>query len=59
MQRNELWLYGQANAAWALGKLSHFHQGLLDAIAVQAAAMVQVGSLSLRIALLLLATHLQ
>jgi hypothetical protein len=45
--------------AWALGKLSHFHQGLLDAIAVQAAAMVQVGGLSLRIALRLLATHLQ
>ncbi len=31
--------------AWALGKLSHFHQGLLDAIAAQAAAMIHVGSL--------------
>ena len=28
--------------AWALGKLSHHHQGLLDAMAQQATLMVKV-----------------
>ena len=32
----------QANVAWALGKLSHHHQGLLDAMAQQATLMVKV-----------------
>jgi hypothetical protein len=32
----------QANLAWAMGKVSHLHEGLLDAIAEQATAMVQV-----------------
>lgn len=32
----------QANLAWAMGKLSHFNEGLLDAIANQATSMVQV-----------------
>ena len=32
----------QANVAWAVGKLSHFHQGLLDAMAEHAVSMVKV-----------------
>ena len=37
----------QANVAWALGKLSHHHQGLLDAMAQQATLMVKVSHTSL------------
>ena len=38
---------GQANVAWAVGKLSHFHQGLLDAMAKHAISMVKVCALAL------------
>lgn len=33
-----------ANLAWAYGKLGHYHKGLLDAIAKQAASMLEVSS---------------
>ena len=40
--------------AWAVGKLSHFHQGLLDAMAEHAVSMVKVCRSGLSAALWLL-----
>lgn len=40
--------------AWAVGKLSHFHQGLLDAMAKHAVSMVKVCPSGMAIALRLL-----
>ena len=36
-----LFSWVQANLAWAMGKLSHFHEGLLDAIAEHATSMLE------------------